>query len=53
MSGHLYKWLLSTGGNAEDGNNWSDLVNGSSNGTVPGSADEAEFANTGGRSPAD
>src|SRR5271169_1952379 len=48
MSGHLYKWLLSTGGNAEDGNNWSDLVNGSSNGTLPGSADEAEFAKTGG-----
>ncbi len=48
MSGHLYKWLLSTGGDVEDPANWSDRTNGVSDGTLPGSADEADFANVGG-----
>jgi len=48
MSGHLYTWRLSTGGSAEVAANWSDLVNGESNGTLPGSADDVEFANSGG-----
>jgi collagen type I alpha len=48
MAGNLYKWRLSTGGSAGVAGNWTDLVNGSPSSTLPGSADEVEFANTGG-----
>jgi hypothetical protein len=47
MAGHDYKWLASTGGDVGVAANWSDTA-GPSNGTLPGSADEGEFANAGG-----
>ncbi len=45
MAGHDYLWLPSAGGDVGVAANWSD-TGGASNGTLPGSADEGEFANS-------
>ena len=48
MAGFDYKWLPATGGDATVATNWSRLTSGQPDGTLPGSADEAEFGNLGG-----